>query len=153
MEKDKYSILAEQLLKAIDIANEALQKFPPKGWSEVHIGLFIVGHERIRISLVQSKKLNLRIIKEGTSDLLTYFQEAGGRAVEYFWTTIKEAGLPFKRENKMTKILKRKKINNIGEYDFVIDTIVPYKQEGFIDENDIALLNIMIAKFEEKHKP
>jgi len=151
MEKDKYSILAEQLAKAIDIANEAIQKFPPKGWNEGIIKhVTNMQNERKEDAL---KYKNMSSLKELIHMALTRFQEGGGADVEYFWSKIKEQNLPFNRENKMEKILKRKKINNIGEYDFVIDTMIPYKQEGFIDENDIVLLNMMIAKFEQKHKP
>ena len=52
----------------------------------------------------------------------------------------------------MVKILKRKKINNDIEYDFVTDVIVPYKQEGLITEEEMTLLGTYLDKFEEKHR-
>ncbi|MNJ03586.1 hypothetical protein D3C73_1639680 [compost metagenome] len=52
----------------------------------------------------------------------------------------------------MEKIFKRKKINNVREYDFVIDVIVPYQQEGLIDQQEVALLNDLILEFESRKK-
>lgn len=51
----------------------------------------------------------------------------------------------------MEKILKRKKINNQQEYDYVIDTIVPFQQEGIISEEDVKNLNKYIEIFETKN--
>ncbi len=52
----------------------------------------------------------------------------------------------------MTKIMKRKKINNTHEYDFVIDVIVPYEQEGLITLDEVVLLNNLISQFELRNK-
>ncbi|MNY73060.1 hypothetical protein D3C86_2117470 [compost metagenome] len=52
----------------------------------------------------------------------------------------------------MVKILKRKKINNIREYDFVIDVMIPYEQEGLIDQDEVILLNDLISQFEMRKK-
>ena len=47
----------------------------------------------------------------------------------------------------MAKILKRKKINNDIEYDFVTDVIVPYQQEGMITEEEVILLKYLFGEF------
>jgi len=72
--------------------------------------------------------------------------------VDYFWQEIKLAGLDFKRENKLGKILKRKKINNRIEYDFIIDVFVPYQQEGLISGDEVELLNKLLADYEGSGK-
>lgn len=69
-----------------------------------------------------------------------------------FWGKIKEAKLPYKRENRLAKILKRKKIKDDMEYDFIIDVLVPYQQEGLINEDEVFLLNNLIGDFENKTK-
>jgi len=79
------------------------------------------------------------------------FQEGSGNHVEAFWKEIKNAGLPFKRENKLVKILKRGKIKNALEYDFIIDVLVPYQQEGLLTQEEVVLLNQMIGEFENKN--
>ncbi|MNR58468.1 hypothetical protein D3C85_1794780 [compost metagenome] len=50
----------------------------------------------------------------------------------------------------MIKILRRKKIKDIHEYDFVIDVIVPYEQEGLMNHDEVILLNDLIAQFETR---
>lgn len=154
MKHDKYQILAEQLANVISIGNEAIRKFPPKNWNDTHIELVTKNREKIRQNILNPKPehRNISSLKYDINPIFTLFQEGGGEYVEYFWSKIKEEDLPFKRENKMVKILKRKKINNPAEYDFVIDTIVPYQQEGFINEEDVKLLNEMIDTYEQKHK-
>jgi hypothetical protein len=49
----------------------------------------------------------------------------------------------------LVKILKRKKINNKAEFDFIIDVRVPYQQEKLIN---IDLLNKLISEFESAKK-
>jgi hypothetical protein len=58
--------------------------------------------------------------------------------------------LPYERENKLEKILSKRKIKNRQEYDYVIDTMVPFKQEGIISDSDFELLNQLIGEFERK---
>jgi hypothetical protein len=60
--------------------------------------------------------------------------------------------LPYKRENRMAKILKRKKIINDIEYDFVTDVIVPYQQEGMITEEEVISLNTYLGDYENRKK-
>ncbi len=62
-------------------------------------------------------------------DVFTYFQEANGDTVEYFWRRLKEENLDSKRVTKLELILKRARIKNQEEYDFVTDTIVPFEQD------------------------
>jgi len=140
----------EALIAAIDVANESFRKHPPKGWSDDTLLNAVNFQESWKQGVIASK--NKTHIKEYSAMLFTYFQEGGGEAVEYFWSKLKEQNLPFKRENKMAKILKRKKIKDRGEYDFVIDTMIPYLQEGFITDDDVKALNIMIGKYEDKKK-
>jgi len=56
--------------------------------------------------------------------------------------------IDYPRENKLAKVLKRGKINNKTEYDFVVDVIVPYLQELLINQEQAALLSKMIGDFE-----
>ena len=102
----------------------------------------ISGHE-IKYQNMTSHKYNIETV-------FTYFQECSGPDVEEFWKQIKEANLPYKRENKLAKILKRSKINNDLEYDFVTDVIVPYQQEGLITEEQAFLLSNYLGNFEKK---
>jgi len=82
------------------------------------------------------------------NDVFVYFQEGSGDAVNYFWHQIKDSGLEFKRENKLEKIIKRKKIKSKIEYDCIIDIIIPYQQEGIINDDEVNLLHRLLLDFE-----
>ncbi|MBF4494234.1 hypothetical protein IRZ83_13390 [Flavobacterium sp. JLP] len=158
---EKYKIAAENLAKAADIAITVFQKFPPQGWKEHYVSKekkqithFIDLYKEWKHNFLnpQPKFATMQSLKYDIDSIFTYFQEGHGNCVEEFWKEIKSQNLPYKRENKMVKILKRKKIKDINEYDFVIDVIVPYEQEGLITHDQVTLLNDFIAQFEAKKK-
>ena len=158
---DKYKIAAENLAKASDIAIAVVQKFPPKGWNEHYvtenkneINHFIDVYKEWKEMALNPKPqyCNMQSLKYVYQDIFTEFQEGSGTFIEEFWKEIKAQNLPYKRENKLPKILKRKKINNIHEFDFVTDIIVPYKQEGLINDEEVVLLNKCLGDFEIRKK-
>jgi hypothetical protein len=100
----------------------------------------------------EKKYETLQSLKYSIEDVFTYFQEAAGPDVDEFWRLIKEANLPYERENKLEKIMTRGRIRNDIEYDYVIDTIVPFQQEGILSNEDVKKLNEMIEKFERKRR-
>ena len=156
---EKYKIESQNLAKAVDIAITVFREFPPKGW-DMHyvtadknqIAHFIELYREWKENALNPEPqfCNMQSLKYVYENIFTIFQEGHGAFVEEFWKEIKAQDLPYKRENKMVKILKRKKINNIQEYDFVIDVILPYQQEGLITNDDVDLLNELISKFENK---
>ena len=105
-----------------------------------------------RLLNAEKKFQTLQSLKYDIEDIFTYFQEAAGPDVDEFWRRIKEANLPYERENKLEKIMKRGRIRNDIEYDYVIDTIVPFQQEGILSDEDVKKLNEMIEKFENKRR-
>ena len=161
MKEDKYAETAQNLAKATDIAIAVFQEFPPKGWEEHYvtenknqINHFIDLYKEFKENALNPKPKfrNLKSLKYDIEAVFTYFQEGSGECVDQFWKEIKAQNLPYKRENKLAKILKRKKINNIHEYDFIIDVIVPYQQEGLINEEEVVLLNKWLGEFENRKK-
>ncbi|WP_029272446.1 hypothetical protein [Flavobacterium sp. KJJ] len=151
---DKYQESSVNLSKAIDIAIDIIKKHPPIGWEEKTISHVVNLNLEIKEGILnpQPQFRNLKSLKYSIEIVFTKFQEMHGVFVEEFWKEIKRQNLPFKRENKMVKILKRKKIKDIHEYDFVIDVIVPYEQEGLITHDEVTLLNDLIIQFEAKQK-
>ncbi|MDR1730049.1 MAG: hypothetical protein LBR52_05240 [Prevotellaceae bacterium] len=152
MVSEKYNEAAKNLIKAIDIAIDVVRQYPPKGYESNHIAQFISTYLDIKKSIVNPdpQYMKMSSLKYKEEDVFIYFQEASGETVNEFWKRIKESGLPYKRENKMAKILKRKKIRNDIEYDYVIDTIVPLQQEGVLSKEDVSLLEQMMAQYEQK---
>ena len=154
MKNAKYVEASNNLVKAIDIAIKVFNDYPPKIWNESQLRHVINVYSGWKEELInpQPQYINMTSLKYSIEEVFTYFQEGSGQTVEMFWQKIKETDLPYKRENKLAKILKRKKIKDDIEYDFVTDVIVPYQQEGLVDESDIILLNGLISDFEKKQK-
>lgn len=154
MEQDKYAQDAQNLSKAIDIAVKVIKNYPPKRWDENNISHVVNLNLEWKGNILnpEPKFRNLKSLKYYIEAVFTKFQEGNGVFVEEFWKEIKKQNLPYKRENKVAKILKRKKINNIYEFDFVIDVIVPYQQEGLINSEEVALLNELISEFENRKR-
>ena len=163
MASKKYIEARDNLIKAIDLANEALlrypngkdkQKFVYDGVSYTELEWMIKWHNEIKDRRLNEEKKyeTLQSLKYTIEDVFTYFQEAAGPDVDEFWRLIKEANLPCERENKLEKIMTRGRIRNDIEYDYVIDTIVPFQQEGILSEEDVQKLNEMIGKFESRRR-
>lgn len=152
MAKSNYEEQAQALSKAIDIAIESIKKFPPKEFDANHLNHFISSYLQFKKNVLEpeEKYKNSQSLSYIKNDVLTYFQEGTGNAVHYFWQQVNAQNLGFNRENKLAKILKRKKIKNQIEYDFVVDVLVPYQQESLISKSDVTELNQMIAEFEKK---
>jgi len=154
MNKLNYDQQANQLGKAIDIAVDAFKKFPPPGFNETNLDNFIKTYLswKDRLSSPEPQYKNLKSLQYEIQNVLTYFQESSGATVEYFWQQIEHFKLGYKRENKIEKILKRKKIKNDIEYNFVVDVLVPYQQENIITSDDVVLINNLLSDYERKHQ-
>jgi hypothetical protein len=148
----KYDEQAALLAKAIDIAVDSLSKFTPKDWSEDNVQHFKKVYLEWKEDVLNpsAKFKSIASLNYSKNAAFTYFQESAGQEVDYFWSEIKKSRLPYKRENKMAKILKSGKIKNQIQYDFVIDVIVPYQQEGLITQAEVITLNKLIGEFEAK---
>jgi hypothetical protein len=154
MASKKYEEMSLHLIKASDIAIESIKKFPPKKESIDFCKHLLNCYQENKELIINAapKFRNLTSLKYDYESIFTRFQEGSGEDVEEFWRRIKEENLPFKRENKMAKILKRKKINNDIEYDFVTDVIVSYQQEEMITEDEVLLLNTYLGNFENRKR-
>ncbi len=155
MTKKKYDEEAQSLAKAIDIAIFIFENHAPEPWSNAdiqHLKDFYL-ETKYRIINPEPQYKNSTSLKYLAEEILTPFQEGQGNYVNLFWEKIQEAKLPLIRVNKMDKILKRKRINNQQEYDYVIDTLVPFQQEGLLSDEEVLSLNNYISIFEKKNKP
>ena len=154
MASKNYETESLRLSMAIDIAIIAFETFPPKLFTEENIKHVLSVHKEWKNDCLnpEPKYRTLASLKHIFVNVFTSFQEGSGETVEYFWKEIKAQNLGYVRENKLEKILKRGKIKNMQEYDFIVDVIVPYKQEGMISDDQVLELNNMIAAFEAKKK-
>jgi hypothetical protein len=154
MASEKYIEQSTNLLKAIDIAIEVFKRTPPNGFNQQHVHVMVDSYKHFKKLIIEAepKFQTLASLKYDIQNVFTFFQEASGETVNEFWKKIKEEGLPYERENRMEKLLKRGKIRNQIEYDYVIDTIVPFKQEGLINDTEFELLSKLIGEYEMKKR-
>lgn len=150
----EYKIEVDNLNKVINIAIDVIKNNPPKGFSPENINHFLNTYLDFKnaINKPSPEHRNKKSLKYHINDVFTFFQESHGEAVNLFWDNIKKNNLPYKRENKLLKILKRKKINNDVEYNFIIDVINPYKSDGLINDEDINLINLLLNDYQKKTK-
>ncbi|MEQ1734160.1 MAG: hypothetical protein ABL940_10825 [Bacteroidia bacterium] len=140
------------LIKAIDIAIEVIKEMPPKSIKKESFDIFLQSYLDFKHArqTAEKKFQNNKSLSYDIEAVFTYFQEVAEETTNLFWKRIKESGLPYKRENRLVKILKRGKIKNDIEFDFIIDIIQPYEADNIITTSDVILLNKMIADFENK---
>ena len=149
-----YQIESERLSKAIDIANEALMKFPPKNWTNENLKHFEKCYlEWKDLALNPEPKFKtISSLKYLIESVFTFFNESSGEAVEFFWKLIRDQNLNYKREDKLSKILQRGNIKGQIEYEYLVDALVIAKQDKRISASEFQLLSSMIGDFEEKIK-
>ncbi len=150
MTKRSYDEEAIKFSKAIDIAMETFEKFPPEIWSEEVLHHVKNTHIEWKKMALNPKPIFKRIASLNylVNDFLIYFQENNGKDVEYFWKEIKTQNLNYVREDKLGKIMKRGKINNRIEFEYATDIIVVAEQEKRITEGEAKKLAEMIGEFE-----
>jgi hypothetical protein len=153
MSKLTYLEKATKLSMAIDIAINSIKSFPPKEWNDNDISALINYYSSLKDEVLYPKPVyrNLKSLRYSEIDALTYFQEGYGQAVDDFWRQVDEKNLGYMRENRMAKILKRKRIKFNYEYDFIIDVFLVYKQEGKLADSEVEALNRMIVAYETIH--
>ena len=100
MASKKYIEARDNLIKAIDLANEALlrypngkdkQKFVYDGVSYTELEWMIKWHNEIKDRRLNEEKKyeTLQSLKYTIEDVFTYFQEGAGPDVNEFWRLIK----------------------------------------------------------------
>ena len=147
MDNSEYNIQAKEVAHIIDIAISAFKNRPSDGFSTSDIDHFMKTYLELKDNAVnpEPKFANLKSLKQTKNDALVFFQEGSGKTVEYFWETISEQNIPLKRETKkLDKILKRGKIKNGMEYDWLIDT---YNSHN-LSQDEASKINNMIERFE-----
>ncbi len=135
-----------KIIKMIDIAIIAYSEKGDKSITSNFLPFYNSLKDDLKI-----KSNRLSSLKFYEEQALTYFQEGAGKVVELFWEKINDANIDYKRENKLLKILGRKKIKNESEYHLATDAMLPQLQMGIITQTDFDNLSRMIGDFENKH--
>lgn len=150
MDKPEYDKKLSDFCKAIDIAIEAFQKYPPELFEPKHVIIATNSLNMYKDAALSSKSKSLRGLNQSINEVLSPLQEGNEKHVEYFWKKIEENNIPYVRENRLLKILTRKKINSAFEYDLVTDMMVPLYQLKKITEDEFNLLGKLLDDYETK---
>lgn len=152
MSKIKYDLEAESLSRIIDIAIDSIRQNPSGQFEQHHIELFIDVYQdyKNKVENPAPEFHNLTSLKYVRNDILTYFQEGSGDAVEAFWKEIKNKKIRVVRVNRFEKIIKRGKIKNQIEYDIIIDLYNSYIENNMLSVMEIDKINDLISDFEKK---
>lgn len=151
MNKIDYNSQSELIINIIDIAIDCFTKNPPKEFEENHIKQFVNTYIDYRNKAINPEPQfrNLKSLKYIKNDVLIYFQEGTGKAVDIFWKEINEKQFGLVRVNRFEKVLKRGKINNQIEYDMIIDLYNSYIETNMLSSTEINKLNDLISNFEK----
>jgi hypothetical protein len=149
-----YTTEAAKLARAIDIAIESFRKYPPKDMNESHVLHFAQIYSEWKDSALNPAPVyrKLSSLKYIAQDIFTYFQEAAGETVEYFWTQVSQEKLDYVREDKLRKIIGRGKIKSRLEFDYVTDTLIAATQEGRISEEEATQFSVMLGDYENRKR-
>ena len=147
----KYLKRSQELLKAIDIAVKVFQDFPPEDFEEEHIRITVESYEGMKETILHAEPQfqNMQSLRYDEEAVFTYFNEAAGTTVSEFWKQIKAAELNFQRDNKLEKIFKRQKIKDDHEFQYVIDVMVPFQEDGLITVEQADLLNKWLGDYDQ----
>lgn len=147
-QKEQYKL---HLIKLASIAIEAFKVQPPVDFRDEDIA-HCIGFYYSCIDGIKHREPqydSIASLKYDETDILTFFNESTDGICNHFWNEVMRNGLPFKRKNMLKNILRRKRIKDDIEFQFVIDVILPYQQQNIIDMKDVKLLNHYIQEFEK----
>ena len=148
---EKYQNRAEQLAKAIDIAELIVSKSILID-QETREYFVKWGREMKDMALNPKPPFNKIVsLKHIENDFLIYWNETNGQDVEQFWKEIFLNGLSFERKDTIRTVLKRKRIKDIHEYNNIVDNIVMAEQIGRINKSQAQELSNLIGEFEKKN--
>lgn len=88
---------------------------------------------------------SLRYLEEA---LLTVWNETTGPDTDLVWAEMRKLELPYERKDVLAVVLKRKRIKDEHEFDYVTDNIVIAEQEGRITKEQAVELDAMLMKFQ-----
>jgi len=152
MNKTDYNSQADLIVDIIDIAIDCFINQSPENLEPRDIKQMVDVYQeyRNRITDPDLRPKTIAPLKQMLSDVLTYFQESSGKAVNAFWRKIDAKSLNIKRVDRFAKILDRGKIKNHIEYDIIIDLYTPYLQENKLSKEQIEKINELILDFERR---
>jgi hypothetical protein len=88
---------------------------------------------------------SLRYLEE---EVLSGWYNATGPDADSVWSQIHEQVLPYQRKDVLAKVLKRRRIKDQHEFDYITDSIVLAQQDGRITKGQALELDSLLMKFQ-----
>jgi hypothetical protein len=146
----KYAEQADKFAKAVDIAEQVIKESADFN-ADLAKSMLDFGTQVKHMALNPEPQFRRLVsLKYLESDFFIFWNESIGRDVDKFWNRVFENKLGYVRKDAIQDVLKRKKIKNIHEFDFIVDNIVVYEQTGRLSEQQVIELNKYIAGFEKR---
>ena len=137
-----YNEKANEIVKAIELAEEVILDSTELA-QEMKKYMIDFGNEMQESALNPEPQFRkVASLKYLENDFLIYWNESEGE------DTVNK--LNFKRKDIIQKVLKRKRIKDIHEYNVIIDRLVIAQQLEQINQSEAKLLSRLIGEFEEK---
>jgi len=149
--RQTYQQRAEHFAKVCDIAVEVLSEADIADDEKTR--MIKISHSDKQMALFpQSMYKRIDSLKCIESENLWYWNEHHGLHIDKFWQKIKDAGLDYYRKDIFQIVLKRSRISNRTEYDYVIDEILVAEQLGRITPDEAKRLNSYLLNYENSRK-
>jgi hypothetical protein len=144
----KYEEQADKLVKAVNIAERIIKESADFN-AELAKSMLDFGTQVKHMALNPEPQFRRIVsLKYLESDFFTFWNESSGADVDKFWHRVFESKLGYVRKNAIQAVLKRRKIKNVHELDFITDNIVVYEQTGRLNQEQLIELNKYIGEFE-----
>lgn len=142
-----YQQRAEQLAKAVDIADNIVQE--SKVIPEESKAYFLNYGKQVKSMALNPEPQFKKVasIQYLENDFLTYWNEADGSDIEKFWLELHQNEIDYERKDTIQVVLKRKKIKDIHEYNAITDNIVVAEQLGRITKGQAIELSQLIGGY------
>jgi len=153
VKRQTYQQRAEMLLEAVKIGIEIVNRsvLIPIADKPTYQKFFEgIIHMALHPEPQFRKVASLRYLEE---TFLTSWNEGDGEDVKEFWLRIAEKKIGYAKKDTITAVLKRKKIKDVHEYDYIIDNVVIAEQLGRITKSEAELLSNYLSTFENRQKP
>jgi hypothetical protein len=144
----KYEEQAGKLVKVIDIAEQIIKEAPDFNAELAKPTLDFYTRIKYMVLNPEPQFKKLVSLKYLESDFFALWNEASGPDVDKFWNRIFQSKLGYVRKDTIQAVLKRGKVKNIQEFDFVTDNIVVYEQTGLLNQEQVIKLKKHIGEFE-----
>jgi hypothetical protein len=149
--RETYESRATLFAKACDIGYEVLRKAEiPEDEKQRELKIILADKNLALNPLPQFKKMqSLKCIE---AEHFWYWNEKSGVHINLYWKAISQAGLPFKRKDVILSVLKRKRVKDIYEFDFLKDELLSAEQTGRVTMEQAEIIKKFMEKFEFKNQ-